>query len=382
MKDKILSSFIEKYKNTPILICSPGRVNLIGEHTDYNDGFVLPASINKAIYFAIAPNDVGEYRFHAFDYNEDFSTPVTKIEPVNLHWPNYLLGVIAQFVKDGKTIPGFDCLFGGDVPLGAGMSSSAAIECGLAFGINQLFDFGYSKLDLVKFSQKAEHEYAGVQCGIMDQFAVMHGKENHVIKLDCRTLEYDLFPLNMNDHMLVLVNTGVKHSLASSEYNKRRQECEEGVKILKKYDNTINALRDVSLELLNQNKSEITPIVYKRCAYVIEENIRLQNACEALYEDNLNLFGQFMYRSHKGLKEMYEVSCSELDNLVDIAHNVDGVLGSRMMGGGFGGCTINLIERDSVEQFKRSILENYKTPDGEPPQIIEVVIEDGTRQIA
>ena len=181
--------------------------------------------------------------------------------------------------------------------------------------------------------------------------------------------------------MMVLVNTGVKHSLASSEYNKRRQECKEGVEILKKHDNSINALRDVSLEVLNRYKNEMTPIVYKRCAYVIEENIRLLNACVALNEGDLNLFGRFMYESHKGLKEMYEVSCAELDNLVEIARSVDGVLGSRMMGGGFGGCTINLIEHDSVEQFKRSVLKNYKTPDGEAPQIIEVVIEDGTRQI-
>jgi len=381
MKEIIRKSFLKKFKSTPKLFKSPGRINLIGEHTDYNDGFVLPASIDKAIYFAIAPNNLDKFRFFAFDLSEYFETEISEIQPAKVEWVNFLLGVIAQFVKENKQVPGFDCVFGGDVPLGAGMSSSAAIECGLAFAINNIFDFNFPKLDLVKFSQKAEHEYAGVQCGIMDQFAVMFGKQSQVIKLDCRSLEYEYFPFKMENHLLVLVNTGVKHSLASSEYNKRREQCEAAVNLLRKYDPKITSLRDVTLHLLEKHESEFDPVTYKRCNYVVKENRRLQYACEALANDDFNLFGQYMYGSHKGLKKKYEVSCKELDNLVKIAKKTKGVLGARMMGGGFGGCTINLVERKHVDLFEKSIKKSYKTPAGEEPEIYRVVIEDGTSLI-
>ena len=361
-----------------IVVKSPGRVNLIGEHTDYNDGFVLPASIDKAIYFVIASNEDKLFRFYSYDLEDYYETPIDKIEICDKHWANYLLGVIAQYVNDGNEVQGFNCVFGGDIPLGAGMSSSAAIECGLAFAINDIQDLGYSTLEMVKFSQKAEHEYAGVMCGIMDQFAVMHGEKNKVIKLDCRSLEYKLFPLDMSEYKLILVNTGVKHSLASSEYNKRRIECEKGVKLLQKYDLKITSLRDVSLELLQKYKTEFDKIVYNRCTYVIEENIRLEKACNALNKSDFIEFGKQMYGSHTGLKEKYEVSCDELDQLVDISKNTEGVIGARMMGGGFGGCTINLVNKNSVSNFKNTILAHYKTPKGGELEIIEVVIEGGT----
>jgi galactokinase len=381
MENVIRKTFLEKFKSTPQLVKSPGRINLIGEHTDYNDGFVLPASIDKAIYFAIAPNNQNKFRLFAYDLSEYFETETNEIEPVKVQWANFLLGVIAQFVKANKKVPGFDCVFGGDVPLGAGMSSSAAIECGLAFAINTIFDFNFPKLDLVKFSQKAEHEYAGVQCGIMDQFAVMFGKQNQVIKLDCRSLEYEYFPFKMENHLLVLVNTGVKHSLASSEYNIRRAQCEKGVQLLKKYNSSINSLRDVSIEFLENYKSEFDPLIYNRCIFVLKENRRLHYACIALEENNFELFGQYMYGSHKGLKKKYEVSCKELDELVKIAKKTEGVLGARMMGGGFGGCTINLIKRELADSFEQSIKGNYKTPDGKEPEIYRVVIEDGTKEL-
>ena len=264
MTEKIKKEFINRFNNQPSIFCSPGRVNLIGEHTDYNNGFVLPASVSKAIYFAIAPNNINEFRFYAHDLNEAFSASINNIEKQDLAWANYLLGVIAEFKKSGSEVKGFDCVFGGNVPLGAGMSSSAAIECGLAYAINTIFKLNYSTIDLVKFAQAAEHNYAGVQCGIMDQFAVMHGKKNSVIKLDCESLEYDLFPLKMDNHLLVLVNTGVKHSLASSEYNIRRNECEAGVAVIKKHKPDVNSLRDVSLKLLNEHKEEMTKKVYNR----------------------------------------------------------------------------------------------------------------------
>lgn len=380
--EAIKEKFENLYKSEPKVFRSPGRVNLIGEHTDYNNGFVLPASVSKAIHFAISPNSNGEYRFYAYDLDEEHRTPFGEVKKGQVHWANYLIGVIAQFKKLGVEVPGFDCVFGGNVPLGAGMSSSAALECGLAFAINEIFEYNFSTLELVKMAQKAEHEYAGVQCGIMDQFAVMHGKTDHVIMLDCKSLEFKYFPLNMSDHLLILVNTGVKHSLASSEYNVRRKECEEGVNILKKFYPEIKSLRDVSLKMIEERRCELKKEVYNRCSYVVEENIRLQEACEKLLEGDLESFGMFMYGSHDGLKNKYEVSCPELDRLVDIARCFDGVLGARMMGGGFGGCTINLVEKDKVDAFKETIIKNYRTPEGLKPQIIEVEIMDGTKQIS
>ncbi len=378
MKEIIKQVFTDRFEGKPVIVRSPGRVNLIGEHTDYNEGFVLPASIDKAIYFAIAPNRDNVFRFYSYDLMDEYVTEIDKIEPCDKHWANYLLGVIAQFVKDGKQVMGFDCAFGGDIPIGAGLSSSAAIECGLAYAIDKMQKFGYSTMEMVKISQKAEHEYAGVMCGIMDQFAVMHGQINKAIKLDCRSLEYELLPVKMENYKLLLVNTGVKHSLASSEYNKRRNECAAGVKILKKYNSSIQSLRDVSLDFIQKHKAEFDEIVYDRCTYVIEENIRLDAACEALNNGDFTAFGNQMYLSHRGLKEKYEVSCVELDLLVDIAKKTRGVLGARMMGGGFGGCTINLVKKNAVANFKNTILAQYKTPEGKEPEIYEVVIDGGT----
>ncbi|PKP10572.1 MAG: galactokinase [Bacteroidetes bacterium HGW-Bacteroidetes-4] len=382
MIEKIKSAFEARFENNPILVKSPGRVNLIGEHTDYNDGFVLPAAVDAAIYFACKSNKTASFRFYSYDLDDFYETPVTNIEKSNKHWANYLLGVIVQFTKAGKKVQGFDCVFGGDIPMGAGMSSSAALETGLAFAINYIESFGFETIDLVKFSQNAEHEYAGVQCGIMDQFAAMHGKSNQVIKLDCRSLDFSYYPLDMSEQMLVLVNTGVKHSLASSEYNKRRQECEAGIALLQKYQPEITSLRDVSLAFIQSHKNEFNALVYKRCTYVIEENLRLENACKALDNGDFVLFGKQMFGSHEGLKNKYEVSCDELDQLVDLAKTINGVLGARMMGGGFGGCTINLVKKETLKIFEETIKANYKTPDGKDPQIIKVSIEEGTHLVS
>lgn len=373
--------FIGLFGAEPFIYCAPGRINLIGEHTDYNEGFVLPAAVDKMITYAVKPNNAGKYRFFAYDLNESFETPVDKIERSNSAWANYLLGVIAQFVNSGKLVPAFDCVFGGNVPLGAGMSSSAAIEVGIAYAINDMYNLGCSKLEMTRFAQMAEHEYAGVNCGIMDQFASMHGKMNQVIKLDCRSLEFEYFPLNMANHMLVLVNTGVKHSLASSEYNKRRTECETGVRVLQKYYSTVKSLRDVTLDMLEAHKQELDDIVFKRCSYIVEENIRLADACKALSNGDFATFGKNMYGSHCGLRDKYQVSCAELDQLVEIAKTVPGVLGSRMMGGGFGGCTITLVEKSRVADFENAIKKCYKTPNGGDPEIFEVIIADGAHRL-
>lgn len=378
MIQQINQVFEEKFGKAALFLKSPGRVNLIGEHTDYNDGFVLPAAVDLGSYFAVAPNTVNKFRFYSYNLEDYYETSVDAFEKCDKSWANYLLGVIAQFFKAGKTVHGFDCVFGGDLPMGAGMSSSASLETGIAFAINHIEQFGVSTLEMIKLSQKAEHEYAGVQCGIMDQFAVMQGKSDHVIKLDCRSLDYELFPFEMEDQILILINTGVKHSLAASEYNKRRQECEAGVSLMQKFDPAIVSLRDVSLDLIRAHKDAFEPVIYRRCAYVVEENLRVERSCEALEQGNFDKFGKLMYASHDGLKNDYEVSCEELDQLVDLAKGVDGVLGARMMGGGFGGCTINLVKKTAVEQFEKTIRENYKTPEGKSPEIIMVTIDDGT----
>ena len=374
---KIESKFKELYNTMPVMFRAPGRINLIGEHTDYNEGFVLPAAIDKAIYFALAPNTTGKMRFYSYDFDEYYETEIENPRNSGFSWTKYVSGVIELMRKDGKKISGLDCVFGGDLPVGAGISSSAALECGLGIGINKIFHLGYNKMELAKLCQQAEHEYAGVKCGIMDQFAVLHGKHRHAIKLDTRTLQFEYIPLANRNYKFILVDTGIKHSLAASEYNKRRKECETGVKILQQYDPAISSLRDVSLDFLQQHKAAMDDIIYDRCSYVVEENMRVEKSCAALKEGDYAAFGKQMYLSHLGLKEKYMVSCDELDMLVDIAKNSGVVAGARMMGGGFGGCTINLIEKKHIATFTRAIIQNYKTPQGTPPLIIEVSVEEG-----
>jgi len=378
MIDDIKNKFEIIFGKNPYLFRSPGRINLIGEHTDYNDGFVLPAAIDKAAWFAVKENNNREYRFYAQNFNEQFIQKAGTLKPVNVHWANYLLGVVAQFEGNGHPVPGFDCVFGGNIPIGAGMSSSAAVETGVAFALNHIFQFGYSTLELVNLSQQAEHEFAGVYCGIMDQFAAMNGRKGHAIRLDCRSLEYRYVPLNMDDYSFVLVNTGVKHALAASEYNKRRQECAAGIQVLRKYDDHIRALRDVSRGLIDEHEKDMDAVIYKRCNYVIRENERVNKACDALQNHDPETFGRLMVASHQGLRNEYDVSCHELDRLVDIALETDGVLGARMMGGGFGGCTLNLVMKSQLTEFEEKVICNYKTPKGNRPEIYSVQIDEGT----
>ncbi len=375
------NKFTALFNKTPFLVRSPGRINLIGEHTDYNDGFVFPAAIDKSVYFAVATNNKQKLRFYSYDLNEYFEMEIGTLSKSKIAWANYLLGVYAQFIKAGYKLGGVDCVFGGDIPPGAGLSSSAAIENGFAFALNNLFHTNTKKLAMVKMSQQAEHEYAGVNCGIMDQFASMFGKKNKVIKLDCRSFDFDYIDIDLSDYTLMLCDTKVKHKLASSEYNYRRRECEKGVKILQKHHKNITALRDVSLQMLEQYKSEFDPVVYKRCTYVIKENKRVEEAFRALQKNNIQQLGQLMYESHEGLRDEYEVSCHELDLLFDVARKADEVTGSRMMGGGFGGCTINLVKNNGVNSFSEKITKAYHQATGIYPKIIMVTIDDGTRKI-
>lgn len=379
--DPIKNKFKELYGVNPLLVRSPGRINLIGEHTDYNDGFVFPAAIDKEVCFAVAENNIGKFRFYAFDLNESFELEIGKLAKTETSWANYLLGVIAQYNKAGHQIKDIDCVFGGDIPMGAGLSSSAAIENGLAFALNEIFGFKVSKMDMVKMAQKAEHEYAGVMCGIMDQFASMNGKENNALKLDCRSLDFEYANIDLTDYVIVLCDTKVKHELASSEYNTRRKECETGVKILQKYNENITALRDVGIEFLQEHKAEFDPIVYKRCAYVVKENNRVEKAFDALHNNDIEELGQLMYKSHEGLRDEYEVSCSELDVMYTIARQSDDVIGARMMGGGFGGCTINLVKIENIVGFSETIRTGYMQTTGVAPEIHIVKIADGTGNI-
>ncbi len=354
MTNAILTKkFKEHFNANPtLLVRAPGRINLIGEHTDYNNGFVLPAAIDKAIYFAISPRNDQKCVIYAYDLDDSYKFSLDNLQKSEKGWANFLLGVLAEIVSEGKQInTGFNLVFGGDVPLGAGLSSSAAVESGIGFALNKLYNLELSKLDLALIAQQAEHKYAGVNCGIMDMFASIHGKENAVIKLDCQDLSFEYFPFDFPDYTLVLCNTGVKHNLGDSEYNQRRAECEEGIRILQSAFPQIDSLRDVTMQMLSSQADKLSPIVYKRCKYVVEEIERVTIACEALENGDLRSFGQKMYKTHEALSKEYEVSCPELDFLVEHSQDFEAVVGARMMGGGFGGCTINLIKTDAVDEF-------------------------------
>ena len=373
LKDKYLTTF----KSNPAYYKAPGRINLIGEHTDYNNGFVLPAAIDKAIYFAAGRNSVNKLRLFSTDYDEYFESDLSELKKSNTHWANYLIGVTAQFQKKELFPGGIDCVFGGDIPLGAGLSSSAALECGIAICINDQYNYGIPKSELILMAQKAEHDFAGVMCGIMDQFASTFGKENHVMKLDCRSLNYEYFPFANNEIEIILCDTKVKHSLASSEYNIRRKECEKGVEIIRQKYSRVQSLRDVKPEWLEELRHLMDAKVYQRCHFVTGEILRVENACHALLKNDFITFGKLMYETHRGLSKDYEVSCKELDILVDIALNDSKVLGSRMMGGGFGGCTINLVMKEDAEKFISGVKEAYKKHTGIETEIYRVQIAEG-----
>ncbi len=377
------SDFLARFGYEPLLVRAPGRVNLIGEHTDYNGGFVLPAAVDKEMLFAVGLNGGPKIRLVAYDLNETFELASSAdVSPSAVHWANYLLGVMAQVQQRGIVIQGFDCVFGGNVPLGSGMSSSAALECGLAFALNHLLGAGLDKMALAHAAQKAEHTYAGVLCGIMDQFASLFGRAGQVVRLDCRSLDYEYFPFDTAAARIVLCNSGVKHSLASSEYNTRRQECERGVAVLQQYFPAVQSLRDATLAQLETHRAELGDVVFRRCAYVVKENLRVEAACRHLEAGDLAAFGQEMYASHAGLRDDYEVSCAELDVLVEAAQAVPGVFGARMMGGGFGGCTVNLVAPARVEEFIASVSAAYKRKFGLALETYQTTIVDGVGAVS
>ena len=374
---QVKSQFIKQFKSEPVLVYSPGRINIIGEHTDYNEGFVFPAAVDKGIVAAIQKSDSNTSIAYAVDKNEtiEFSLNTLKPKPQGC-WENYVLGVVSEIQNRSKTLGNFRIAFGGDIPGGAGMSSSAALENSVVFGLNELFDLGLSKNDMILISQKAEHNYVGVKCGIMDQYASMFGIENSALMLDCRTVKSKPFEIDFKDYELILINTNVKHSLSDSAYNDRRSVCESIAEML-----NVKALRDATAYDLEAIRDQVTPVNYQKALYVIQENERVVKASKAMEKGDLKTLGKLIYASHSGLQNQYKVSCEELDFLVEQAKSNPNILGARMMGGGFGGCTINLISKRETPSFKTSISEAYKEKFNKACSIYSVKLSNGTHLI-
>lgn len=378
--ERIKDRFSQKFNTVPLLYFSPGRINLIGEHIDYNDGFVMPAAINKGVYYAVAPNESNTINFYSLDYDEDYSVALNDVKRSE-GWKNYVLGVVNEFLLLGKPIKGFDCVFAGDIPAGAGMSSSAAVEAGMAFSINELFNCGLNRARLALLCQRAEHTYPGVKCGIMDMYASLYGKKDHVLLLDCKNITHEYFPLQLQGYKIVLLNSKVHHTLASGEYNVRRQRCEEGLAVLKKGLH-IHSFRDITdAEMISPHKEKMKPEVYACCKYVVEEIQRTQQAAALLQQNDLAGFGRLMFETHEGLSQLYKVSCPELDFLAAQAKANNQVIGARMMGGGFGGCTINIVAEHAVNEFTEQVSDAYNKAFGILPEVYLVETGEGTGRI-
>ncbi len=376
IEEKFKSLFGDNY----MVYTSPGRVNLIGEHTDYNGGFVFPGAIDKGIYAAINPNGTDKVRAYSADYNEQVEFGMNEEDAPKESWARYIFGVCREMKKRGFEPKGFDTVFVGDVPLGAGMSSSAALESTFANALNEIFNLNIDRFELARIGQSTEHNYCGVKCGIMDQFASVFGKKGHLMRLNCATMEFEYFSFNPEGYKVVLLDTVVKHELASSAYNKRRESCENACAHIKARHPEVNFLSDATMEMLDEVKSEISEEDYKRAVYVIGEKQRVLDVCEALEKGDYDTVGDRMFGTHYGMSKEYEVSCEELDFLNDVAKQC-GVTGSRVMGGGFGGCTINLVKEDLYDNFIATAKKEYLAKFNREPKVYDVVISDGARRI-
>lgn len=376
MRKKIEKVFNEKFGGEGTLYASAGRINLIGEHTDYNGGFVFPGAIDKVIMADIRPNGTDKVRVFSIDIDDYAEFGLREEDAPSQSWARYVFGICREIIKRGGKVEGFDAVFAGNVPLGAGLSSSAALESCFAFALNDLFNENtIDKFELAKIGQSTEHNYCGVNCGIMDQFASVFGREGNLMRLDCRSMEYEYFPFHPEDYLLVLVDSRVKHELKDSPYNKRRESCERVAKRL-----GLETLRDATMQMLKGIRTDITAEDYFRAKFVIEEKDRVLAVCDALNAGDYETVGKKMYETHRGLSDDYEVSCEELDFLNDIAREC-GVTGSRIMGGGFGGCTINLVKKDLHDAFVDKAVKEFEAKYGHKPIIYDVVISDGARKI-
>ena len=397
----IRSHFLNHFNDAPAFIVkSPGRINLIGEHIDYNHGFVLPAAIDKFIEVAIGKRTDGAIHMVAVDLGETILLPMHNLTPHATVWVNYIIGVVDQVLNTENNVAsiennvakikdefngGFNICVQGNIPLGAGLSSSAALECAVLFALNELYSLSFTKMQMALMAQSAEHTFAGVHCGLMDMFASLHGEKNKAILLDCDSLAFTYYPLALNDYSIVLFDTQIKHALASSEYNTRRLECERGLKLIQEKYPTVKTFRDISIEQVETclasndiNGSK----VYQRCKYVVEEMQRVQLAVQDLEKSDMKAFGKNMFETHKGLSNLYEVSCLELDFLVEAVSNNENVLGARMMGGGFGGCTINIIKKSAVEEITKALTASYAQKMNKELAVYITSIEEGTHLVA
>ena len=402
----IRSQFSNHFKDSPAFVVkSPGRINLIGEHTDYNHGFVLPAAIDKYIEVAIGKRTDGAIHMVALDLGETIILPIQNLIPHATQWVNYIIGVVDQVfnksqsasnnfivtqntltnteittaVNDTNLSAGFNICIQGNIPLGAGLSSSAALECAVLFALNELYNLSLSRMQMALMAQAAEHSFAGVKCGIMDMFASLHGQKNKAILLDCASLAFTYYPIELKDYSIVLFDTQIKHALASSEYNTRRLECEQGLKIIQEKYASVKTFRDISIE---QVEACLVSKVYQRCKYVVEEIARVQLAVQDLTKGDMQAFGKKMLETHEGLSKLYEVSCPELDYLVEAVSHNENVLGARMMGGGFGGCTINIIKKTAVEEITKELSAKYNQAMHKELSYYITSIEDGTYLVA
>ena len=388
----IRSQFSNHFKDSPALVVkSPGRINLIGEHTDYNHGFVLPAAIDKYIEVAIGKRTDGAIHMVALDLGETIILPIHNLAPHATQWVNYIIGVVEQVLNylasvennlsgnETKLAAGFNICIQGNIPLGAGLSSSAALECAVLFALNELYGLSLSRMQMALMAQDAEHTFAGVKCGIMDMFASLHGQKNKAILLDCDSLAFTYYPIELKDYSIVLFDTQIKHVLASSEYNTRRLECEQGLKIIQEKYPSVKTFRDISME---QVEACLVSKIYQRCKYVVEEITRVQLAVQDLAKGDMQAFGKKMFETHEGLSKLYEVSCPELDFLVNAVSHNENVLGARMMGGGFGGCTINIIKKTAVEIITKELSAKYNQAMHKELAVYSTSIEDGTHLVA
>ncbi|MCR5013424.1 MAG: galactokinase [Bacteroidales bacterium] len=378
--NELRNTFSERFGNDCDIYTSPGRVNLIGEHTDYNGGFVFPGAIDKGIYAAIRLNGTDKVRAYSIDKEDYREFGLTEADLPEQHWAKYLFGVCREIQKRGYTIGGFDTVFYGDVPIGAGVSSSAALESTFGYALNELFHLGIDKFELARIGQATEHHYVGVNCGIMDQFASLFGKEGQLMRLNCATMEFEYYPFHPKGYKVVLLDTLVKHELASSAYNKRRASCENACAHIAARHPEVKYLSDATMAMLDEVKAEIPAEDYMRAEYVIGEKQRVLDVCEALKRDDYDTVGKCMYGTHYGMSKLYEVSCEELDYLNDIAKQC-GVTGSRVMGGGFGGCTINLVKDELYDSFIDTAKKQFDAKFGHEPNVYNFIISDGARKL-
>lgn len=380
--DDVRSRFIKHFDGTTgSVYASPGRINLIGEHTDYNNGYVFPGAVTQGMIAELKPNGTRMVNAYSIDLKDMVSFSLDDEKGPRATWARYIFGVCREMMALGVPVEGFNTAFAGDVPLGAGMSSSAALESAFAYALNDMWgENKIEKMELAKVGQRTEHNYIGCNCGIMDQFASVFGKAGSLMRLDCRSGEYAYFPWNPKGYQLVLVNSCVKHELAGSPYNERRLQCEHVAEVIKSHHPEVDTLRDANMDMLEEVKAEISADEYKRARYVIGEVERVLAVCDALEAGDYETVGQKMYETHYGLSKEYEVSCEELDFLNDVAKEV-GVTGSRIMGGGFGGCTINLVSDELVPHFKEVVKAKFAEKYGKEPIVIDVVIGDGSRKL-